>query len=238
MSKIPQRKHFLIVLASFVMMLLLALSPSMFSSAQSVQSCGNQCQWTGPMGGYPTNWDYSSQTQFSASNIGNLQLSWVFPIPRAPSTLAGAFGAQGEVLTPLVVNGIVYTITNFHLLIAQSVSDGKVLWEKNIASINASQAMGVSPPVAAGHYHAIWYTGTVRGVPLIWVSPGNNGIYAFNALTGDFNLAFSPQVNNSLPGNFGLYGGGHPWVVIDEKHGVLVTGSGGTEGTDSARGFF
>ena len=72
------------------------------------------------MGTFPTNWDYSSQTQFSASNIANLQLSWVFPIPSAPSTLAGAFGAQGEVLTPLVVNGIVYTITNFHLLIAQS----------------------------------------------------------------------------------------------------------------------
>ena len=45
-------------------------------------------------------------------------------------------------------------------------------------------------------------------------------------------------MNNSLTGNFGLYGNGHPWVVIDEKHGVLVTGSGGTEGTDSARGFF
>jgi len=152
--------------------------------------------------------------------------------------MAGAFGAQGEVLTPILVNGIVYTITNFHLLIAQSASDGKVLWEKNIASINASQAMGVSPPVAAGHYHAIWYTGTVRGLPLVWVSPGNNGIYAFNALTGDLNLAFSPQITNSSTGNHGIYGNGHPWVVIDEKRGVLITGTGGTEDTSSARGFF
>src|SRR5579871_1813100 len=108
MLNIPARKKIFIVLGSFMIMLLLALSPSMISSAQSAASCGNQCQWTGPMGGYPTNWDYSSQTQFGASNVQNLQLNWVFPIPSAPSTMAGGFGAQGEVLTPLLVNGIVY----------------------------------------------------------------------------------------------------------------------------------
>ena len=136
-------------------------------------------------------------------------------------------GAQGEVLTPILVDGIVYTVTNFHLVITQSAANGKILWEQDVALINASNADGVSPPVSGGHYHAIWYTSNIRGTPLIWVAPGNNGIYAFNALTGDLNLAFSPQVLDNITGNYGIYGSGHPWLTIDEKRGILVTGSGG-----------
>ena len=241
MIKVSNENRNVILLSSLSIALLLAISSSIvnISSAQSTTSCGTNCQWDGPMGPFPYNWDYSTQTQLSTSNIGNLQLSWVFPLPSAPTTEgAGIAGAQGEVLTPLLIDGIVYTVTNFHLVIAQSAATGKILWEQDIALINASQAFGVQPPVSGGHYHAIWYTSTIRGTPLVWIAPGNNGIYAFNALNGDLNLAFSPQVLNNLTGNYGIYGAGHPWLTIDEKRGILVTGSGGTEGTDSGRGFW
>src|SRR5579872_24788 len=201
MTKITSRNRFVLLFSTLLIALLLVLSPGMLSTstAQSSSSCGTSCQWNGPMGPYPYNWDYSNQTQLSASNVGNLQLSWVFPIPSAPSNEgAGIAGAQGEIVTPLLVDGIVYTITEFHLLIAQSAATGKILWEQDIALINSSAADGVSPPVSAGHYHAIWYTSNVRGQPLIWVSPGNNGIYAFNALNGDIQLAFSPQLLNNI----------------------------------------
>jgi len=222
-----------LIAISLSLLAMMAISPF---AAYAQQSSSAATQWNGPMGNYPFNWDYSAQTQISAANIQNLQVSWIFPIPAAPPKVAGGFAPQGEVLTPLVVNGIVYTITNFQLLLSQDLRDGKILWQTDLSRLFMN-VTGIAAPPPSGHYHAIWYTSNVRGGPLVWVPTGNNGIYAFDALTGDLKLAFSPQISDSsIPGNFGRYGSGHPWFTIDEKRGLLVTGSGGTEGTDSGRG--
>src|SRR5262249_3150090 len=107
-----------------------------------VKSAGSPgADWTGPMGSYPFNSGFSAQTELSTSNVGQVQLSWAFPIPAAPPTISAGVGGflspQGSIVTPLIIGGVVYTITNFQLLIALDASSGKIVWTKNLATLNA-----------------------------------------------------------------------------------------------------
>lgn len=224
------------------------LSLSAFVPTLAAASVNTNANWDGPMGNYPYNLDYSAQTVVSPTNVADLQLSWVFPIPAAPASITAGLGGflspQGDIVTPLLVNGIVYTITNFQLLLALDASNGKIIWEKDLSTINAAGVPGGNV-TGAGHYHSLYFTHNVRGVALVWVACGGNCIMAFNALTGDLNLAFDPHIGDSpIPGNFGTSyvtktngGFSHDWLDISES-GVLITGSAASEATDTGRGFF
>ena len=213
------------------------------------------------MGGYPYNSGYSPQTQVSQSNVQQLGLSWAFPIPAAPSTIqaggGGFLSPQGSIVTPLIIGGVVYTITNFQLLMALDASNGKIVWTKNLATLNAPNILagGVKGNVTqAGHYHSLYYTSHIGSntTPLIWVACGTECLEAFNANTGDLVAAFNPDFGNPDPtvqhanGNYGTNclsnnpGGSfaHDWLAIDENAGVLVSGNAASEGTDSCRGMF
>ena len=209
------------------------LTLSSLIPALVVAQGSQQVQWNGPMANYPFNWNNSPQGQISPANVQNLQLSWVFPIPAAPPGVT----QQGTTVTPLIINGIAYTVTNFNLLLAMDAKNGKIIWQVNVAKLNQT---GFPKPVAGSHYHSLYYTSKVRGVPLIWVSANYHAIYAFNALTGDVNLAFDSHIGDpGVPGNFGNYGaGGHAWMAIDERRGIFVIGNAGSEGTSAGRGYF
>ncbi|TLY10961.1 MAG: hypothetical protein E6K84_08410, partial [Thaumarchaeota archaeon] len=163
------------------------LTLSSLIPALVVAQGSQQVQWNGPMANYPFNWNNSPQGQISPANVQNLQLSWVFPIPAAPPGVT----QQGTTVTPLIINGIAYTVTNFNLLLAMDAKNGKIIWQVNVAKLNQT---GFPKPVAGSHYHSLYYTSKVRGVPLIWVSANYHAIYAFNALTGDVNLAFDSHI--------------------------------------------
>jgi outer membrane protein assembly factor BamB len=211
------------------------------------------------MGAYPFNFDYSAQTQISASNVGQVGLSWAFPIPAAPSTFVGGgfLSPQGDIVTPIIVGGVVYTITNFQLLIALDATNGKIVWTKNLATLNAPNIVAgnikgnVTQP---GHYHSLYFTSHIKSfnTPLIWVPCGTECMEAFNANTGDLVASFNPSFGNPNPsiqhalGNYGTNclsnnpGGGfaHDWMAVDENTGVLVSGNAASEGTDSCRGMW
>ena len=231
-----QRKRFFITAAlSLLTAGLLSFSPfSVFGQA------GTQgTDWAGVSGNYPFNFDYSSQTQITPQNVQNLQISWLYPVPPAPAYYKGD---EGIVHTPIVVNGISYAITNYHLLLAQDIRDGKIIWQKDLgkltfANLDIGAIFGLS---ITGHYHAIWYTSQVRGTPLVWIMANNYTLFAFNALTGDQNLRFNTfnYLTEKVPGNFGQYATYTPQIVIDERNGVLVAGTSVGEGTNAARGFF
>ena len=87
------------------------------AGAQSSQSSG-AAHWNGPSGTYPLNLGYSSQNAIKADNVKNLQIRWVFPLPSAPAQLG--VGSDGVSLTPIVVSGIVYFLTNFHVVYASA----------------------------------------------------------------------------------------------------------------------
>src|SRR5438445_5909039 len=217
--------------------------------AKAASSPASSTDWNGPMGSYPFNLDYSSQTQITTSNVGSLQLNCVFPIPAAPSTfksvLGGLLTPEGDIVTPLIVNGIMYTITNFQLAMALDASNGKIVWTKDLSTLNAPAIGNVTTP---GHYHSLYYSGTVRGVPLLWIPCGTDCLIALNALTGDLNLAFDPGFGHppASDKNFGrnclasdpASSFAHDWLAIDEASGTLVVGNAASEGINSCRGVF
>ena len=235
------------------------IAPATVLSASVSGTSANN--WTGPMGSYPFNSDFSPQTQISSSNVNQVGLSWAFPIPAAPSTISAGMGGflspQGSIVTPLIINGIVYTITNFQLLIALNAQNGNIVWTKDLSTLNAPNiiAGGIAGNVTqAGHYHSLYYTDHIGSdtTPLIWVSCGTECMEAFNANTGDLVASFNPGFGNPDPtvqhalGNYGTNcltnnpGGGfaHDWLAIDENAGILVTGNAASEATDSCRGMF
>ena len=211
------------------------------------------------MGAYPYNYDYSSQTQISPSNVAQVGLIWAFGIPAAPRTITprGVLIGQGSIVTPLIIGGITYSITNFQLLVALNAANGKIIWTKDLTTLNAPNIIsgGVKGNITqAGHYHAFYYTDHMKSftTPLIWVPCGTQCIEAFNAYTGDLVASFNPNFGNPDPSvqhSLGNYGTNclsnhvgsdfaHDWLAIDENSGVLVVGNGASEGTDSCRGMF
>ena len=216
------------ILISIVVLLVLAF-PTFTIFAAPNQT--NQADWPGVDGPFPFNLNWSPQNDINVNNVNNLQVQWLFPVPSAPPAYSGA---EGVIVTPIVVNGIVYVVTNYNEIFTLSSVDGHVLWSRGIG---AQTFLG--KPSTAGHQHAIWYTSTVREKPLIWIFANNNSIYAFNALTGDKELSFPLFAQlTTIPGNFGIPRTFGHSMAIDEKRGILVTGVEGSEGTDAARGFF
>ncbi|MDA4115209.1 MAG: PQQ-binding-like beta-propeller repeat protein [Thaumarchaeota archaeon] len=206
-------------------------SPS--ADPQTSQSSAN---WIGPDGNYPFNWDYSPQTAINLTSVNDLGLKWLYPLPgpRIPNTLGSSV-----IVTPIIVQGAVYYITSSDLLIAQDASDGALLWSKNLSLDYDYPGLGVLPESAnlQGHYHAIWYTTLVRGLPLVWVAGDNYTVFAFNAASGAeaLKLDYLPV---DVPGNHGYYDPGGKQVVVDQGRGILTVTTSDSEGTDAGRGFF
>src|SRR5437762_4765194 len=105
------------VLFSIAVALLLVAS-SVFAS----QANQSDADWFGTQGNYPFNWNYNPQTDVNASNVQRLQVSWVIPNAKAPMAYRGA---DSIVFTPMIVKGIVYTVTNFHQVNAIGAKDGR-----------------------------------------------------------------------------------------------------------------
>src|SRR2546426_9805715 len=141
----------LLIPIAAIIITIMALSPLNAFGQQP-----GQVQWAGSTGTFPWNYNYVAQGQISASNVQNLQISWIYPIASAPKIYAGD---EGISFTPVVVDGIVYTLTNYHLLLALNAKDGSIIWQKSLPilkfSFPCAQCLFAN---ATGHYHAIWYT--------------------------------------------------------------------------------
>jgi quinohemoprotein ethanol dehydrogenase len=78
---------------------------------------------------YGVNWSeqrYSPLDQVNASNINRLGLAWTYDIPVAP----GNYQAHQEA-TPLVFNGVLYSITPWSIVYAVDLHTGKELWRSD-----------------------------------------------------------------------------------------------------------
>src|SRR5438445_13609302 len=145
----------------------LAVSPLV-----AVGSPATFAPWNGVEGNYPFNWAYNPQTQITPSNVQNLQVSWIYPIAPSPAAYA-AEGAllgppNGVSITPIIVNGISYVITNYHLVLAQNAKDGSIICQKELPSLKFKDFNNFLPGNnITGHYHAIWYTTQLRVQPMV-----------------------------------------------------------------------
>jgi len=214
-------------------------------------------QWVGSEGVYPYNWDYANQTDVSAANVNQLQVSWIYPVPSTPLQYLPnnpyTTTPLGITFTGTMVNGIVYTMTEYSLIQANNGHTGSLIWQDELPGLKFScmhNQLHVPGANATGHYHNIWYTSGVKGVwantPMIWMMSANHTAFAYNALTGapltswqTYNpCATFANGATGVPGNFGLFDTTTQNTVIDAARGILVTGSSAGEGTDAGRGFF
>ena len=199
-------------------------------------SAQSPADWVGPGGNYPFNWDYSPQTVINLTSVNSLDLMWLHPLP---NPLSRSTLGSSVIVTPIIAKGVVYYITSSDSLIAQSASNGQLVWTKTLSLNYDYPGIGVKPESLnlMAHYHAIWYTTGVRNQPLIWVAGDNYTVFAFNAASGSevLRLDYLPA---NVPGNFGYYDPGGKEVVVDERRGVLTVTISDSEGTDAGRGFF
>src|ERR1700730_16933612 len=76
---------------------------------------------------YGVNWSeqrYSPLNQIDASNVSRLGLAWAYDIPLAPATPPQTH-QEG---TPLVFNGVLYSITPWSIVYAVDLKTGKEVW--------------------------------------------------------------------------------------------------------------
>jgi outer membrane protein assembly factor BamB len=206
------------------------------------------------------NWQYvnhdsngtnvNPETQIDSSNAPTLQVKWIFPYPGSDATAPGlkaiAF-TPGAADPPLVVNGIVYSMTNNMILYALNAKDGSVIWQYQY-SVNYTQALATIPITpAGGHIHGINYLPASNGQPAVVSFTGMIcDVNAVNALTGK--IAWSIQnICSNVPGNppgylYRGYQDSHPpnvYVNGANGDGIVITAeAGGAPGTvPAARAF-
>jgi len=222
--------------AAIVFLLSASSSLGIIWASPSAQSSQGSANWVGPGGNYPFNWDYSPQTAINLTSVNGLGLKWLYPLPgpRIPNTLGSSV-----IVTPMIVQGAVFYITSSDTLIAQDASNGQLIWSKNLSLNYNYPGIGVFPESLdlQGHYHAIWYTTSVRDLPLVWVAGDNYTVFAFNAVNGAEALKID-YLPVGVPGNYGNYDPGGKQIVIDQGRGILTVTDSVSEGTDAGRGFF
>ena len=221
-------------------MVLVSLLMSSGAAAQSVIGSAN---WTGPENNFPLNWSYDNQTTINSQNVNQLQVKWTFPVPSAPQRQFSS--AEGAMVTPLIFEGVAYSVTNWHRIYALNVENGNVVWSVDLPMMdNYSSYLQPSVPgplgVPLGHYHAIFLTTELWKESLIWVVSNTYQIFALKATTGDIVLNFNPFVadrHTGITGSYGLYDVDTPNMLIDQLHGVLMFSPSVTEGDSAGRGF-
>ena len=215
-----------------------------------------QGQWIGSEGVYPGNWNWSNQTQIGVNNVNQLQVSWVYPTPPTPSQYLAynkfTTVPLGITFTGSMVNGIVYTMTQFMLLQANNAHTGALIWQAQLPNLKFNCLTNGLPggSNATGHFHNIWYTSGVKGVwantPMLWVMGSNHTAFGYNALTGSLLTrwaTYNPCAKlasgaTGVPGNFGAYDTTTQNAVFDAARGIMVTGASDPESVTAGRGFF
>lgn len=94
-----------------------------------------------------TNW--FNQTQLTSANAGSMQVHWVVPFPNVDLTWKQAPGAKwtvepGSSANPLIVNGIVYLVSDQGTVYAMNAKDGSILWSNSV-TLNYTAALKTVP---------------------------------------------------------------------------------------------
>ena len=215
------------------------------SSGASTLASGAEpiADWTGPENNFPLNWSSDSQSVINSQNVRQLQVQWTFPVPAAPAGQIQT--AEGAMVTPLIYEGVVYSVTNWHRVYALNLENGNVVWYVDLPLMgNYSKYLQPSVPgplgVPLGHYHAIFLTTQLWNESLIWLVSNTYQVFALKATTGDIVLDFNPFLSDrqtGIDGSYGLYDVDTPSILIDQRHGVLMFSPSVTEGDSGGRGF-
>jgi quinoprotein glucose dehydrogenase len=121
-------------------------------------------------GGNPQGTRYSSLTQIDRTNVGRLRVAWQFaPTDSAPN---GRFQAQ-----PIVVNGILYSVTPASGVVALDGATGKLKWSWNSGERTSVRGLtywtdGKEQRLLAAFGRYIYAVDAVSGKPFADFGPG------------------------------------------------------------------
>ncbi|MDA4118685.1 MAG: hypothetical protein OK455_10115, partial [Thaumarchaeota archaeon] len=168
--------------------------PSAIASPNGVQLAATplsqlQANWTAGNGN-AYNWNFNPQTVINSSNAQYLGLNWLFPLPTHPTALLSVGGGLGDDTSPLIINGTVYTITQYGQVFALNAANGNVLWT-DVLPIFPNSTAGKGITKISLHLHdgnEAFTTKLFGNTPTYWISAPDQHIYAINALNGKYEL--------------------------------------------------
>ena len=165
---------------------------------------------------------FSPQTVINKESAQNLEIKWMYPFPNVAARIGGyPVDQQGTVVPPIIIDGIVYQVMNWGLVLALDAKSGKTIWTYDAnAKINQTldEKAGVKILRGINHYHSIQ---TFDGKMIVPSFPCD--YHVVNLLTGKLELLLRYTCAN-IPGaqGQGWKGVQTAGPVVYEKGRVMV----------------
>ncbi len=183
--------------------------------------------------------NYNPQTLINKDNVNLLELKWFFPYPNV-TPIPGESTREGSTAPALVVDGVVYTVSNMGDLIALNAESGKVLWTSGV-KYNSTALKAKYPHVqnVRNHRHSLNY---YKELGIIIPTLTGCQLDAFDALTGKIKFQIfelcGTKAQADAWGSQGFYGpGDHPGAVFGNIMVVPVAGASGRGGRTFIAGY-
>ena len=126
---------------------------------------------------------YSALRQINTSNVGRLKLAWQYGIDRNPNNepLSANGGVASTEAVPIMINGILYTPTPQHAIVALECETGKELWKFDLGKTGAP-LRGVT-----------YWAGDKDHIGQIMAGTSDGHLIALNAKTGKLVPGFATE---------------------------------------------
>ena len=206
--------------------------------------------YAGPVADSASNWEYmngdswggnnSPQTQMNRDNADAFEVKWIYPIggsTLAPDAIQAVNPGGDATVTPIVVDGTVYVLTNYLGLFAIDAETGRQLWsyQYTVDIDDAVERLPIS--VGAPHLHGFRYWSTDDVILVPGLACEYVGV---DAKTGEEKWTTDPyctDVAGSIrPYIMGGMGMGTATMGTYEKGRMFITGMRGTEWIADAQG--
>lgn len=205
--------------AIFLVGFQLIATPSIDLPSSSGQSVGQD--WAFP--GYDAhNSGFNPQSVLVRDNVEDLRLGWIHQIVERNISLPDSRSAIGIHAPPIVVNGVLYFVTESNRISALNTLNGRELWSFQYDLDMLSEAEHWSrfqTQNSITHYDG-----------KIWMQTNDCNILGFELITGEVEFSLKDTCVD-VPGNDGLYVGHYSPIFVKN---VLVTrasaGGGGGRG--------
>ncbi len=213
----------------------LAFSVLLIASPACGQTGTTDSSWP-YYGADPANTKYSPLTQIDASNVQRLEVAWTWTSVdedvRAKNEIIrerGSFRSYAYEVTPLMVNGVLYTTTSLGQIAAINPATGETVW-----SYDPVLYVDGRPAVHGFMTRGLAYWTDGSEERLLYAS-GRTYLLSIDAKTGRPDPDFARGGRIDLKQGLGrtidpsLYAVSSPPIVVGD---VVVVGSAMTEGTD------
>jgi len=165
---------------------------------------------------------FNPQTVINQDNVENLEMRWIYRLPRNPY-IGILEPSEGFQVTPLVVNGILYYSTSFGHIVAVSTLTSRTVWTFNV---NVTAALEKPWIINRGIQRSLTYS---EGS--IYFTSIDCTIYGLEAITGEITIEI-PDTCKDIPGNQGRYYGEEAPTIYGD---IAIVGS--ASGFGQARGY-